>query len=134
MGWILMQPDNSKASILMQPDNSEASIVALALLHSDCICTFDLTLKISITSSPCHARYDSSLPCFLKTDWADGTGMGWILMQPDNSEASIVALALLHFDCICPFDLTMNGARLRPIAQSILFLSQKEVLTRMHHP
>jgi hypothetical protein len=71
-------------------------------------------LKISITSSPCLARYDSSLPCFLKTDWA-GTGMGWILMQPDNSEASIVALALLHSDGICTFDLTMNGACLRPV-------------------
>ena len=71
-------------------------------------------LKISITSSPCLARYDSSLPCFLKTDWA-GTGMGWILMQPDNSDASIAALALLRSEGICKFDLTMNGARLRPI-------------------
>jgi hypothetical protein len=31
-------------------------------------------LKVGITSSPCLARYDSSKPCFLKTDWA-GTGM-----------------------------------------------------------
>jgi hypothetical protein len=71
-------------------------------------------LKLAVTSSPCLARYDSSLPCFLKTDWA-GTGMGWILMQPDNSEASKVALALLRSEGICTFDLTMNGARLRPI-------------------
>ena len=71
-------------------------------------------LKLAVTSSPCLARYDSSLPCFLKTDWA-GTGMGWILMQPDNSEASKIALALLRSDGICTFDLTMNGARLRPV-------------------
>ena len=36
-------------------------------------------LKIGITSSPCLARYDASLPCFLKTDWS-ANGMGWILM------------------------------------------------------
>ena len=36
-------------------------------------------LKLSITSSPCLACYDSSLPCFLNTDWA-ATGMGWILI------------------------------------------------------
>jgi len=71
-------------------------------------------LKLAITSSPCLARYDSTLPCFLKTDWA-GTGMGWILMQPDNSDASKAALALLRSEGICQFDLTMNGARLRPI-------------------
>jgi hypothetical protein len=71
-------------------------------------------LKLSITSSPCLARYDSSLPCFLKTDWA-GTGMGWILMQPDNSDASKTALALLRSEGTCTFDTTMNGARLRPV-------------------
>jgi hypothetical protein len=71
-------------------------------------------LKIGITSSPCLARYDSSKPCFLKTDWS-GLGMGWILMQPDDSDASKVALALLRSDGICDFDLSMNGARLRPI-------------------
>ena len=71
-------------------------------------------LKLAVTSSPCLARYDSSLPCFLKTDWAS-TGMGWILMQPDNSDASKAALALLRSEGICTFDLTMNGARLRPI-------------------
>jgi hypothetical protein len=71
-------------------------------------------LKLSITSSPCLARYDSSLPCFLKTDWAS-TGMGWILMQPDNSDASRIALALLRSTGECTFDLTMNGARLRPV-------------------
>jgi hypothetical protein len=71
-------------------------------------------LKLAITSSPCLARYDSSKPCFLKTDWA-GLGMGWILMQPDDSGASKVALALLCSDGICNFDVTISGARLRPI-------------------
>ena len=71
-------------------------------------------LKVSITSSPCLARYDSSKPCFLKTDWS-GLGMGWILMQPDDSDASKVALALLRSDGICDFDVSMKGARLRPI-------------------
>jgi hypothetical protein len=41
--------------------------------------------------------------------------MGWILVQPNNSDASTVALALLCLDGICTFDLTMNGARLRPL-------------------
>ena len=41
--------------------------------------------------------------------------MGWILMQPDESDASTVALALLRSEGTCNFDVTMNGARLRPI-------------------
>jgi hypothetical protein len=52
--------------------------------------------------------------------------MGWILMQPNNSEASIVALALLHSDGICTFDLTMNGARLRPIRFGSRSCSERE--------
>jgi hypothetical protein len=77
------------------------------------LCLWD-ELKLGITSSPCLARYDSSKPCFLKTDWA-GVGMGWILMQLDDSPASVRALATLCSKGICHFDLTMNGARLRPI-------------------
>jgi hypothetical protein len=61
---------------------------------------------------PCLLRYFQAL--FLKTDWA-GTGMGWILMQPDDSDASAAELALFRSDGICNFDVTMNGARLRPI-------------------
>ena len=70
-------------------------------------------LKLGITSSPCLARYDASLPCFLKTDWS-ASGMGWILLQPDNSDKSKIALAKLYATGICDFDLTMGGARLRP--------------------
>jgi hypothetical protein len=47
-------------------------------------------------------------------DWA-GTGMGWILMQPNDSDASAVALALLRSEGTCNFDVTMNGARFCPI-------------------
>jgi hypothetical protein len=61
---------------------------------------------------PCLLRYFQAL--FLKADWA-GTGMGWILMQPDDSDASAAELALFQSDGICNFDVTMNGARLRPI-------------------
>ena len=70
-------------------------------------------LKVGITLSPCLARYDSFKP-FFKMDWA-GTGMGWILMQPNDSDASAVALALLRSEGTCNFDVPMNGARLCPI-------------------
>ena len=57
------------------------------------IATFE-NLKVSIISSPLLARYDSSNPLFLKTDWS-ATRMGYILMQPDNSDASKLAMARL---------------------------------------
>jgi hypothetical protein len=41
--------------------------------------------------------------------------MGWILMQPDDSTASVSALALLRAEGICLFDITMKGASLRPV-------------------
>jgi hypothetical protein len=36
--------------------------------------------------------------------------MSWILMQPDDSDASTVALALLRSKGTCNFDVTLNGA------------------------
>ena len=45
-------------------------------------------LKVAITSSPVLARYDSSLPTFLKTDWSD-VGIGFIIMQPTNDKMSL---------------------------------------------
>ena len=72
-------------------------------------------LKRSITSSPVTARYDPDKPVFLKTDWSS-EGMGWILMQPHNDEESINAVQLLLKGDNCLFDLTPEGARLRPIA------------------
>ena len=54
-------------------------------------------LKVDITSSPIMARYDSSKPCFLKTDWSS-RAMSFILMQPDNCEQSTLALSELKRD------------------------------------
>jgi hypothetical protein len=48
-------------------------------------------LKHDIVSSPLLARFDSSKPCFLKTDWS-ANAFGFILMQPDDSPESIAAL------------------------------------------
>jgi hypothetical protein len=84
-------------------------------------------LKLAITSSPCLARYDSSKPCFLKTDWS-ALGMGWILMQPDDSPVSVRALQRLRTDGICDFDITMNGARLRPVR-----FGSRKCTDREHH-
>ena len=42
--------------------------------------------------------------------------MGWILMQPCDFEESIAAMALLRSTGECRFDLSMQGARLKPIA------------------
>ena len=41
-------------------------------------------------------------------------GMGWVLMQPDDSPDSKAALHILRTTGSCNFDVTMNGARLRP--------------------
>ena len=65
--------------------------------------------KADITSSPCLARYDSNKPCFIKTDWS-ATGMGFILMQPDDSDASKEALVNLTDQADADFDATSNGA------------------------
>jgi hypothetical protein len=75
--------------------------------------TFE-TFKVAITSDPCLARYDESMPSFLKTDWS-ALGMGYILMQPSNTADSLAALAILKAGGENLFDLLMNGARLRPV-------------------
>lgn len=72
-------------------------------------------IKLIITSSPMLARFDPSKPCFLKTDWS-ALGMGWILMQPDDSPESKAALKKLLNTGDCDFDLTTDGPRLKPIA------------------
>jgi len=71
-------------------------------------------LKIAITSSPVLARFDPGKITFLKTDWS-AYGMGYILMQPDDSEESIRATEILRTSGECLFDLTPDGPRLRPI-------------------
>ena len=42
--------------------------------------------------------------------------MGWILMQPANDEESVAASKILLTTGECLFDLSKNGARLKPIA------------------
>jgi hypothetical protein len=72
-------------------------------------------VKLGITSSPCLARYDHKKLTFLKTDWS-ADGFGSILMQPDSSSPAFVAAAKrLVEDGICNFNLTLKGARLRPV-------------------
>ena len=72
-------------------------------------------LKICITSAPVLARFDTTRPTFLKTDWSS-EGMGWILMQPANDDESQAASRKLLTSGECEFDLSKNGARLQPIA------------------
>ena len=78
------------------------------------VATFN-ELKKGLTSSPCLARPDPSKPFFLKTDWSK-TGMGYILMQPDDSPESAAALKALQHGQHDLFDVRKTGARLRPVA------------------
>ena len=71
-------------------------------------------MKHCITSSPILARYDPSKPTFLKSDWS-AEGMGFIIMQPADDDESKTALKTLTSKGICTFDLSMNGARLKPV-------------------
>ena len=71
-------------------------------------------LKSDITSSPVMARYDSTKPCFLKTDWSS-RAMSFILMQPEDTEASAIALKLLQSTGVNQFDASLDGPRLQPI-------------------
>lgn len=65
-------------------------------------------LKTNVTSQPVCARYDSSEPVFLKTDWSS-LGMSFILMQPSNDKESTDATATLLDNGICKFDLSTTG-------------------------
>ena len=59
-------------------------------------------------------RYDSSKPAFLKIDWSDG-GMGYILMQADESYQSLAALTFLEATGDYTFNLSLDSPRLRPV-------------------
>ena len=72
-------------------------------------------LKKSITSSPVLARFNPLKLTFLKTDWIS-EGMGWILIQPADDEESTKVATILKETGKCLFDLTKNGARLKPVA------------------
>jgi hypothetical protein len=78
------------------------------------LCLLFDEVKTGVTYSPCLARYDCVKYIFLKTNWS-AKGFGSILMLPGNSPASVAATTRLLEDGICNFDITMGGARLRPI-------------------
>ena len=60
-------------------------------------------LKLCITSLPILARFDSTKPTFLKTDWSS-KGMGWIIMQSVDNEEPVKATKQLLQKGICLFD------------------------------
>ena len=70
--------------------------------------------KPNITSSPVLTRFDSNKPALLKTDWS-AEGMGYILLQPDNSVETVVATKLLLETGECLFDLLPTSPRLRAV-------------------
>lgn len=55
--------------------------------------------------------------------------MGYILMQPDNSDASKLALEKLLSTSVCGFDIVESGARLQPI----VFNSRTGTDTEKHY-
>ena len=71
--------------------------------------------KSNLLTSPLLLYYDSYKPVFLKTNYS-ATGMGYIVMQPDNSPASLLALQHLSKTGKCHFDLDLKGAILYPVA------------------
>ena len=90
----------------------------------DLKCLFS-DLKESITSSPVLARYDHTKPCFLKTDWSS-RAMSFILMQPDSSAESALALVDVTPYHDNKFELTFDGARLQPIASGCRLCTENE--------
>jgi len=79
----------------------------------DSIATFE-SLKLSVVSDPCLARFSEHLPIFLKTDWSS-RGMSYILMQPADDAAARDAIRILSDGGPNMFDTLMSGARLRPV-------------------
>ena len=75
-------------------------------------------LKKDLTTEPVLARYDSTKPIFLKTDWSS-LGMSFILMQPGNDKKSDEASKSLLENGTCNFDVSHDGPRLRPISSGM---------------
>ena len=84
--------------------------------------------KDHLITSPLLQRYDSSKPTFLKTDWSAG-GMGYILMQPDNSPESLAAILHLESTGECLFDCKRFGPRLMPV----IFYSRTNLDHKKHY-
>ena len=70
--------------------------------------------KLSVLRDPLLRRFDPGLPSFLKTDWS-ARGMGFILMQPADDDASRAALETLRTTGVVEFDTLMSGGRLQPV-------------------
>lgn len=79
------------------------------------LCLLFNNVNIIVTSSACLAHYDHTKPTiFLKTYWSVDIFCS-ILMQPDDSPASVTATVHLINNGVCEFNLTLGGARLHPI-------------------
>ena len=80
---------------------------------SSCITPF-CDFKYNLATSLLLLRYDSSRPTFLKIDRSPG-GMVYILMQPDNSPASLAAIKHLYAIDECLFYFSLDGPILIPV-------------------
>ena len=89
--------------------------------------TFE-SLQQSIASSPLLARYNYTKPIFLKPNWS-ATGMGYIPIQLNNSEASKVALTICLVTGDCDFDYSQSSTQLQPI----IFKSHTYSDTKLHY-
>ena len=76
-----------------------------SLVHLFCDC------KSNLMTSPLLLRYDTSRQTFLKTDCSTG-GMGYTLMQPDDSPNSLASITHLAVTGQCIFDVSLDGPRL----------------------
>lgn len=65
-------------------------------------------LKQVITLSPLLTRYDNTKPRFLKIDWGS-TGIGYNLMQPDDSTGSVTSTSKLRKSGELNFDLASTA-------------------------
>ena len=75
---------------------------------------FDELEKV-VTSSLLLEIFDHDKPTLLATDWIAEV-MGWILMQHADDEESQQSVKILRETGECLFDLSKNGARLRPLS------------------
>ena len=80
---------------------------------TDIVNLFDKCKK-SIIFTPVFTRYDSAKYFFLKIDWS-AEGIGYILLQPDNSIESMAVTMKLLETRECNFELTIHEPRLRPV-------------------
>ena len=99
-------------SLIKKYNSSKIPLMA----WSPALCVLFDQIKLDLTSDPCLARACSSKPFILKTNWSSA-GMGWILMQPNNSSASQAALATLckGDSASCDFNLNLNGPASNPM-------------------